>query len=193
MANLIYSVLSSLDGYVEDEAGQFDWAVPSDEVHAFINDAMRPVGTHLYGRRMYEVMHVWETDPGFAEESPLLAEYARLWQAADKIVFSRTLQDVSTSRTQLVSEFDPEAIRQMKAREERDLVIAGPTLAAEAFRAGLVDECQLYLAPISIGGGKPSLPTGLQLQLNLAEQRRFSNGMVYLRYLVRNDPCLRGK
>ncbi len=185
MANLIYSTLSSLDGYIEDEAGQFDWAVPSDEVHAFINDAMRPVGTHLYGRRMYEMMRVWETDPGLTTDSPLMADFARLWQAADKVVFSRTLERVSTSRTRLVREFEPDMVRQMKAREERDLIIGGSVLATEAFRAGLVDECQLFLVPISVGGGKPSLPNGLRLLLDLAEQRRFADGTVYLRYLIK--------
>ncbi|MGC9469792.1 MAG: dihydrofolate reductase family protein [Anaerolineae bacterium] len=185
MGKLIYSALSSLDGYIEDEGGQFDWAVPSDEVHAFINDLTRPVGTHLYGRRMYEVMRVWETEPSLAEQSPVMADFARLWQAADKVVFSRTLQAVSTSRTRLEREFEPDAIRQMKAREEQDLVIGGPTLATIAFRAGLVDECQLFLAPISVGGGKRSLPIGLHLHLDLVEQRQFRNGMVYVRYLIK--------
>jgi dihydrofolate reductase len=185
MGRLIYSVLASLDGFIEDEEGQFDWAAPSDEVHAFVNDLMRPVGTHIYGRRMYEVMHVWETVPSLADESPIMAEFARLWQAADKVVFSRTLQAVTTSRTRLEHAFDPDVIRQMKARAEGDLVIGGPELAAEGFRAHLIDECQLFLVPISVGGGKRSLPSGLRLPLDLVEQRGFSDGTVYLRYLVK--------
>ena len=184
MGKLIYSALASLDGYIEDEEGRFEWAMPSDEVHAFINDLTRSIGTHIYGRRMYEVMLVWETEPSLAEESPTMQDYAQLWQKADKVVFSRTLQAVTTSRTRLVREFDPEEIRRMKAQEERDLVIGGPELATEAFRAGLIDECQLFLAPVSVGGGKRCLPSGLRLQLDLVEQRQFSNGMVYLRYLI---------
>jgi dihydrofolate reductase len=184
MGKLIYSALASLDGYIEDEEGQFEWAMPSDDVHAFINDLTRPIGTHLYGRRMYEVMLVWETDPSLAEESPIMQDFAQLWQKADKVVFSRTLQAVTTSRTRLEREFDPEEIRRMKAQQERDLVIGGPELATAAFRAGLIDEFQLFVAPVSVGGGKRCLPSGLRLQFDLVEQRQFSNGMVYLRYLI---------
>jgi dihydrofolate reductase len=185
MGTLIYSALASLDGYIEDEGGQFDWAAPSEEVHAFINDLTRPIGIHLYGRKMYDVMLVWETDPALAAQSPLMEDYAQLWQAADKVVFSRTLHMVSTSRTRLEREFDPEAIRRMKAHEERDLVIGGPELAAHAFRANLIDECQLFLVPFSVGGGKRCLPDGLRLRLELLEQRTFADGTVYLRYLVK--------
>jgi dihydrofolate reductase len=185
VGKLIYSALASLDGYIEDEGGQFDWAAPDDEVHAFINDLTRPIGTHLYGRMMYDVMVVWETDPSLAAHSPLMEDYARLWQAADKVVFSRTLHSVSTLRTRLEREFDPEAIRRMKGHDEHDLIIGGPDLAAQAFRADLIDECQLFLAPISVGGGKRCLPSGLRLRLDLLEQRRFANGTVYLRYLIK--------
>jgi dihydrofolate reductase len=187
MGKLIYSTLASLDGYIEDEGGQFDWAAPGYDVHAFINDLTRPIGVHLYGRKMYDVMVVWETDPDLAAQSPLLEDYAQLWQAADKVVFSRTLHSVSTSRTRLEREFDPEMIRQMKGHEERDLIIGGPELAAHAFRANLVDECQLFLVPVSVGGGKRCLPADLRLQLDLLEERRFADGTVYLRYLIKHE------
>ena len=182
MAKLIYSAISSLDGYIADEDGNFDWAVPDEEVHAFVNDLQRPVGTHLYGRRMYETMVVWETDPTFAEQSPLMRDFAELWQAADKIVYSGTLAAVSTARTRIERDFDPAAVRRMKASAGRDMVVGGAELAAHAFRAGLVDECHLFLAPIVVGGGKRSLPNDVRLKLELRGERRFSNGMVYLHY-----------
>jgi len=182
MAKLIYAAITSLDGYIEDEAGKFDWAVPDEEVHTFINDLERPVGTYLYGRRMYETMVGWETDPTLAEQSPQMRDFAQIWQAADKIVYSRTLEKASTVRTRIERDFYPEAVRQMKTSAERDLTVGGPALAAQAFKAGLVDECHLYLAPIVVGGGKQSLPNHLRLQLELLDERRFSNGMVYLRY-----------
>jgi dihydrofolate reductase len=185
MARLIYTALCSLDGYIEDRDGNFDWAAPDEEVHAFINDLERSAGTHLYGRRMYETLMVWETDPGFTADSPLLRDYAEIWRAADKIVYSRTLQSVPTRRTRLERNFDPQAVRRLKETVEQDLVIGGPELAAHAFRAGLVDECHLFLAPILVGGGKPALPEQVRLQLELLEQRRFGSGVVFLRYRTR--------
>jgi dihydrofolate reductase len=185
MAKLIYSAITSLDGYVADEDGNFDWAVPDEEVHAFINDLDRPVGTYLYGRRMYETMAGWETDPTLADQSPLMRDFADIWQAADKTVYSRTLQAVSTARTRIERDFDPEAVRQIMAQAERDLIVGGPELAAQAFEAGLVDECHLFVAPIVIGGGKRSLPDNVRLKLELQDERRFSSGMVYLYYRTR--------
>jgi len=185
MAHLIYSAISSLDGYIEDREGKFDWAMPDEEVHRFINHLELPAGTYLYGRRMYETMMVWETDPNLAAESPLLREFAEMWQAANKIVYSRTLTTASTRQTQLERTFDPEAIRQLKESTEQDILIGGPELAAHAFRAGLVDECQLFLTPIIVGGGKPSLPDDVRLEFELLEERRFGSGVVFLRYRTR--------
>ena len=185
MANLIYMAISSLDGYIEDPQGKFDWYVPGEEVHGFINNLERAAGTYLMGRRMYETMAVWETDPSLAAESPILRDYAEMWQAADKIVYSKTLQAVSTRKTRLERNFDPEAIRQLKATAARDITIGGPGIAAQAFRSGLVDECQLFLAPIIVGGGKQSLPNDVRLALELVEERRFGDGTVFLRYRVR--------
>ena len=182
MSRLIYSAITSLDGYIEDEDGNFDWAMPDEEVHAFINDLERPVGTYLYGRRMYEIMVGWETDPSLAEQSPLMRDFAEIWQAADKVVYSRTLETASTSKTRIERDFDPEAVRRIKASAGRDLAVSGPNLAAHAFRAGLVDECHLFLAPIAVGGGKRSLPDGVRVKLELLDERRFEGGMVYLRY-----------
>lgn len=184
MAKLIYSALMSLDGYIEDPDGNFDWATPDDEAHQFINNLERSAGTYLYGRRMYETMMVWETDPSFTVDSLILQDYAAIWQAAEKIVYSKTLKTVATAQTRLERSFDPETIRQLKAASERDISIGGPELAAHALRAGLVDECHLFLAPIVVGGGKAALPRSLKLELNLLEARRFGNGMVYLRYGV---------
>ena len=185
MAHLIYSALSSLDGYIEDMQGNFDWAAPDEEVHQFINDLERTAGTYLLGRRMYETMLVWETDPNLAADSPLTQDFAQIWQAANKIVYSRTLGTISTRKTRLERSFDPEAIRQLKETVEQNISIGGPELAAHAFRAGLVDECQLFLAPIIVGGGKPSLPDKVRLELELMEERRFGNGVVFLRYRTR--------
>jgi dihydrofolate reductase len=182
MAKLIYSAITSLDGYIEDEGGKFDWAEPDEEVHAFVNDLERPVGTYLYGRRLYETMVGWETEPSFAQLSPVARDYAEIWKAADKIVYSRTLETVSTERTRIEREFDADAVRRLKAAAGSDLAVGGAALAAEAFRAGLVDECHLFLAPILVGGGKRSLPDDLRLGLELLDERRFGNGMVYLRY-----------
>jgi dihydrofolate reductase len=185
VAKLIYSAIASLDGYVADVNGNFDWAVPDEEVHSFINDLERPVGAYLYGRRMYETMVGWETDPTLADQSPLMRDFAEIWQAADKIVYSKTLEAVSTSRTRIERDFDPEAVRQMKARAGRDIVVGGPDLAAQAIKAGLVDEWHLFVAPIVVGGGKQSLPNDVRLKLELLDERRFGNGMVYLHYGTR--------
>jgi dihydrofolate reductase len=187
MAKLIYSAISSLDGYVADEDGNFDWAVPDEEVHAFINDLDRPLGTYLYGRRMYETMAGWETDPTLAGRSPLIQDFAQIWQAAHKIVYSRTLEAVSTTRTRIERNFDPEAVRQMKSLARRDLIVGGPELAARAFEANLVDECHLFVAPIVVGGGKRSLPDDVRLKLELLDERRFGNSMVYLYYTIRKS------
>jgi dihydrofolate reductase len=185
MARLIYSAISSLDGYIEDMNGKFDWAAPDDEVHRFINNLERSAGTHLYGRRMYETLKVWETDPNLAAESPLLRDFAEIWQAADKIVYSKTLEAVSTRKTQMERNFNPTVIRQLKEAVEHDILIGGPELAAHAFRAGLIDECHLFLTPIIVGGGKQSLPDNVRLELELLEERRFGSGVVFLRYRTR--------
>jgi dihydrofolate reductase len=182
MAKLIYSAISSLDGYIEDPHGNFDWAMPDEEVHSFINNLERSAGTYLLGRRMYETMMVWETDPDLAADSPLTEDYAAIWQAANKIVYSKTLQTISTFKTQLERSFDPEAIRQLKADNEQNISIGGPELAAHAFRAGLIDEVHLFLIPILVGGGKAALPDNVRLELELLAERRFRNGTIYLRY-----------
>jgi dihydrofolate reductase len=187
MAHLIYSAISSLDGYIEDRHGNFDWAMPDEEVHRFINNLERTAGTYLYGRRMYETMMVWETDPNLAADSPLTQDFAEIWQAANKIVYSRSLAAVSTRKTRIERNFDPDTIRQLKEAGEHEIVIGGAELAAHAFRAGLIDECHLFLTPIVVGGGKPSLPDNVRLELELLEERRFGNGMVFLRYRVRQE------
>lgn len=185
MAKLIYSVLASLDGFIEDIDGNFDWAMPDEEVHQFVNDLERGAGTHLYGRRMYETLMVWETDPALAADSPLMRDFAEIWQAADKIVYSKTLETVSTRKTQIERNFEPETIRKLKETSEREILIGGADLAAHAFRAGLIDEYHLFITPIIVGGGKPSLPDNIRLELELLEERRFGNGMVFLRYRVK--------
>jgi dihydrofolate reductase len=182
MAKLIYSAITSLDGYVADEDGKFDWSVPDEEVHAFVNDLERSVGTHLYGRRMYEVMVAWESPDTFADQQPVIRDYAEIWQDADKVVYSKTLKAVSTSRTRIERDFDADAIREMKVRAVRDLSVGGPELAAQAIEAGLVDELHLFLSPIVVGGGKQSLPDGVRLELELRSERRFGNGVVHLHY-----------
>lgn len=182
MAELLYSMISSLDGYIADKEGAFDWAEPDDEVFAFVTEQERPVGTYLYGRRMYEMMTVWETDPALAAQSPRMREFAEVWQAAEKIVYSTVLKEVSTAKTRLERGFDPDAVQALKSSAERDLEISGPTLAAHALRAGLVDECHVFVVPWVIGGGLSVFPNGLRLALELAEERRFTNGTVYLRY-----------
>ncbi|MBK7456419.1 MAG: dihydrofolate reductase family protein [Anaerolineales bacterium] len=185
MANLIYVANTSLDGYTEDKDGKFDWTEPSEEYFRFITNLVRATRTHLYGRRMYETMMVWETDPNLAAESPLRRDFADIWQAANKIVYSRTLETISTRKTQLERTFDPETIRQLKKTAQHDITIGGPELAAHAFRAGLIDECNFFLIPILVGGGKRALPDNVRLELELLEERRFGNGMVFLRYRTR--------
>ena len=184
MAKLIYSAITSLDGYVADEDGNFDWAEPDEEVHTFINDLERPVGSYLYGRRLYEVMVAWETMP-LADQPPFIRDFAEIWRAADKIVYSRTLEAVSSARTRIEREFDPEAVRQMKAAAERDISVGGLDLAAQAFNAGLVDELHLFVAPVVVGGGKRSLPDNVRLELELLDERRFCNGMIHVHYRTR--------
>jgi dihydrofolate reductase len=184
VARLRYSAIASLDGYVVDAAGRFDWAAPSDEVHAFVNDRERTIGTYLYGRRMFEVMRYWATEDAAADRSPASAEYRRIWQSADKVVYSRSLATVDTPRTRLLPELDVQALRRQKESAAADLSIGGPTLAAAAMAAGLVDEVALYLHPVSVGGGTPALPVGTRVGLDLAEQHTFSDGVVLLRYEV---------
>jgi dihydrofolate reductase len=186
MANLIYSAITSLDGYVADEDGSFDWAAPDEEVHAFVNQLERPVGTYLYGRRMYEVMVYWETADTLADQSPAPErEFAEIWQAADKIVYSKTLEQAASARTRIEREFDPEAVRRMKASAERALSVGGPELAAQAIKAGLVDELHLFVTPIIVGGGTPWLPDGVRVKLELLDERRFGSGAVFLHYTTR--------
>ncbi|OIH82300.1 deaminase [Arthrobacter sp. UCD-GKA] len=184
MAKLIYAYLASLDGYVADTTGDFGWAYPGEEVMDFINAKERDVGTYLYGRTMYEMMAGWETDPGYAAGSPGDAEFARLWQAADKVVFSRTLEAASTKRTRIERSFDAGSVRALKESAAKDLNVSGATIAAEAWRAGLIDECQVYVAPMLVGGGKPMFPDGIRQPLELLEERRFANGMVFMRHRV---------
>jgi dihydrofolate reductase len=182
MAKLIYFATTSLDGFIEDAEGSFDWSMPSDEVHEFINNQMRATGTQIYGRRMYETMAVWETMDTGPDQESVFRDFAAIWRAADKVVYSTTLDAVSTSRTRLERSFDPGAVRQMKAAAAADLVVGGHVLAQQAFAAGLVDECYLYLVPVIVGGGKPGLPAGVQQSLTLKEHRSFDNGWVFLRY-----------
>jgi dihydrofolate reductase len=182
---LTYSAITSLDGYIEGDDGKFDWAAPSDEVHAFVNDLERSVGTYLYGRRMYETMVAWEAPELLGDERPALRDYAEIWQAADKIVYSRTLESVASARTRIESDFDPEAVRQLKATSARDISVGGAGLAAEAIRAGLVDEYHLFLIPVVVGGGKRALPDGVRLELELLDERRFESGVVHLHYRQR--------
>ena len=181
MAKLIYSAITSLDGYIADADGRFDWAEPDEEVHAFINDLARPVGTHLYGRRMYEVMLAWETLP-LAGEPPPIRDFAEIWRAADKVVFSTTLRVVSSARTRIERRFDARAVTEMKARARRDISIGGSSLAAQAIGAGLVDEYQLFIAPVIVGGGKRFVSPDIRQNLELVDERRFGNGMAHLRY-----------
>jgi dihydrofolate reductase len=185
VGKLIYSAITSLDGYVADKDGNFDWAAPDDEVHRFVNDLERPVGTYLYGRGMYEVMVAWEDAHTFADGQPVLQDFAQIWQSAEKIVYSRTLQTVSSARTRIERDFDPDAIRQLKAQATRDLSVGGPELAAEALEAGLVDELHLFLTPIVVGDGKRSLPDGVRVELELLDERRFGSGVVHLHYRAR--------
>ena len=185
MAKLVYFAIASLDGYIEDASGRFDWAEPDEEAHTLANDLERAVGTHLYGRRMYETMVFWETARTLPDLAPYALEYAELWQAADKVVYSRTLEAPASARTRIERDFVPEAIRDLKAAADRDLSVGGAELAAEAFRAGLVDEIQLFVAPAVVGGGKRALPDGVRVDLELLDERRLGSGMVFLRYRTR--------
>lgn len=184
MANVIYSAIASLDGYVEDADGTFQWAAPDEEVHAFVNDLERGIGTYLYGRRMYETMVFWETAGTQPDDSPVFRAYADIWRAAEKIVYSRTLETVSSARTRVEREFDHAAIRQLKETSASDISVGGAELAGQAIAAGLVDEVQLLLCPILVGGGKAALPDGVRLGLDLLEERGFAGGVVFLRYAI---------
>ena len=184
MAKLIYVTNVSLDGYIEDERGVFDLFTPDDDVFASTTDLLRSVGTFLYGRRLYETMAVWETNAALAAQSDLMADFATAWQAASKVVYTTTLAAVSTANTRLERHFDPTAVHELKAAASSDLTVGGANLATQAFKAGLVDECQLLVHPIIIGGGKPGLPRGLRIPLELLDERRFSKGVLYLRYGV---------
>ena len=185
MAKLIYSAITSLDGYVADQHWNFDWAAPDEELHTFVNNQERPIGTYLYGRRLYEVMAFWETAHTLPDQPPFIQDYTRIWQAADKIVYSRTLPSVSTEKTKLVWEFDPEEVRRMKAQARSDLSVGGPDLAGQAIKAGLVDEIHLFLTPVVVGGGKRSLPDDVRVNLDLLEEHRFGSGVVHLHYRIR--------
>jgi dihydrofolate reductase len=184
LGKLIYSALASLDGYVADTDGKWGWAEPDEEVHAFVNDLERPVGTYLYGRGMYEVMIAWET-LDLAGQPPVIQDFAEIWRAADKIVFSRTLDSVSSARTRLEREFDLEAVRRLKEEAGHDLAVAGPDLAGQAMKAGLVDQYHLFLAPAIVGGGKQLLPDDLRVDLELRDERRFDSGFVFVSYTAR--------
>jgi dihydrofolate reductase len=181
MGKLIFSEITSLDGYVADENGDFRWGRPDEEVHTFINELQRQIGTHLYGRRMYEVLVAWETMET-AGEPPCIGEYADIWRAADKVVYSKTMETVASERTRIERDFDPQAVRELKEGATLDLMVGGPNLAAHAFEAGLIDECHLFLSPVIVGGGNQALPDGVRMDLELLDERRFGNGFVYLRY-----------
>src|SRR5579864_253659 len=184
MASLIYSAITSLDGCVADRDGKFDWAAPDEEVHQFVNDFLRPVGTHLYGRRMYEVMAFWETAHTIPGQPAVALDFAEIWQLADKVVYSRTLASVASARTRIERDFDPEAVRRLKAAARRDILVGGPHLAAEAFKAGLVDEVHTFVVPMLVGGGNRFLPDGVRLKLELLDARRFGSGVVHLHHWV---------
>jgi dihydrofolate reductase len=187
MGKLIYAAIASLDGYTADATGKFDWAAPDEEVHAFVNELERPVGTYLYGRRMYEVMAVWETMQTI-DQPQIVRDFALIWQAADKVVYSTTLEEVSSARTEIRRAFDPEAVRELKRRGALDVTVAGPELAAQAIAAGLVDEVHLFVTPIVVGGGTRALPDGLRVELELLDEHRFAGGVVYLRYATLSRP-----
>jgi dihydrofolate reductase len=184
VAKLIYVAIASLDGYVADRSGRWDWSEPDEEVHAFVNDLSREIATFLLGRRMYEVLVAWET-MDTRDQPAVIGDFANIWRSADKIVYSRSLREPSSVRTRIEREFDPEAVRRMKAEEGGGLSVAGPELAAQAIAAGLVDELHLFLSPVVVGGGASALPDDVFVQLDLLEERRFGNGTVYLRYDIR--------
>ena len=185
MAKLIYAAITSLDGYVADKDGNFDWAAPDEEVHAFVNDLVRPIGTQLYGRRMYETMVYWETAHTVPDQRPVSHDFAQIWQAADKVVYSKTLETASSAKTRIEHDFDPETIRQLKRTAERDITVGGSELAAQAIKAGLVDEMHVFITPMIVGGGKQSLPNDVRLQLELLNEHRFASGVVHVHYGIR--------
>jgi dihydrofolate reductase len=185
MAKLIYSAIASLDGYVEDKRGGIEWAAPDEEVHAFVNDLERPIGTYLYGRRMYETMVYWETVSTSGDQSAASKDFAEIWRGAEKIVYSRTLQTLSSERTRIERDFDPAEIKRLKDSSAHDITVGGAELAAQAIAAGLVDECQLFLHPVLVGGGKRALPDDVRAELELVDERRFRSGVVYLHYGLR--------
>lgn len=187
LAKLVYTAITSLDGYVADADGKWDWSVPSPEVHAFVNDRERTLGTYLLGRRMYDVLVAWEDPAMLAHEDAEIREYAEIWLALDKVVYSRTLEQPASARTRIEREFDPDAVRATKARADRDLSVAGPELAAQAFAAGLIDEVHLLMSPVIVGAGTPALPSGVRVDLELIDERRFANGVVGLSYLAGSD------
>ena len=184
MAKLIYSAIMSVDGFIEDREGKFDWAAPDEELHTFFNDLERDAGTYLYGRRMYEVMTFWENEAELAAAPQYIQDFGRIWRSADKIVYSASLDSVKTEKTRLIRTFDAAEVKRLKAEASRDIGIGGPALAAEAFEAGLVDECHLVLVPVAVGDGKPALPAGRRLTFTLLSQRAFSGGAVHLHYRV---------
>jgi dihydrofolate reductase len=186
MAQLIYSTIASADGYVEDAAGTFDWAAPSEELLSFINDLERPVGTYLYGRRMYQTMVYWEAAGTVPDQSPSFREFTGIWQSAEKIVFSKTMESAPSARTRIERNFDPDAVRQLKSTTERDMTVGGADLAGQAIKARLVDELQLFLVPVIVGGGKQALPAGVRSDLELLDTRQFACGAVYLRYCTKS-------
>lgn len=188
VARLSYSAIASLDGYVEDEQGGFDWAAPDADVHAFVNDLERPIGTYLYGRRMYETMMSWET-PSTSDQPAVTRDFAEIWRGAAKVVYSRTLQAVSTARTRIERDFDPATVARLKEAAEADISVGGAELAGQALAAGLVDECHLFLGPIIVGGGKRALPVNVRARLELIEERRFESGVIYLRYRMSGSPA----
>jgi dihydrofolate reductase len=185
VAQLIYSAITSLDGYVAGADGGFDWAEPDEEVHSFVNDLQRPLGTYLYGRRLYQVMVYWETAHTLADQPPFITDFAEIWQSADKVVYSRTLETVSSARTRIERGFDPEAVRRMKMSADKDITVGGADLAAQAIKARLVDEYHLFVTPIVVGSGTASLPDNVRVELDLRNERRFANGVVYLHYRTR--------
>ena len=187
MGKLIYSMITSLDGFVSDPAGNFGWGAPEEEVHEFVNKQFGSIGTNLYGRRMYETMVYWETAHTAPEQPPFILEFARIWQATDKIVYSTTLNEVASARTRIERTFDPDAVRKLKRESDLDITIEGPHLAAQAIRAGLVDEYQLFVGPVIVGGGNPFFPDDVRVDLELWDERRFGNGVVYLRYGVKDS------
>lgn len=187
MGKLIYAMATSLDGYVSDAEGNFGWGTPEQEVHEVVNEQFRSVGSYLYGRRMYETMAYWETAHTQPDQDPYILDYARIWQGTDKIVYSTTLNEVSSARTRIERTFDPDEVRRLKSESDRDLTVDGPQLAAQAIRAGLVDEYQLFVGPAIVGGGNPFFPAGVRVDLELVDERRFGNGVVHLRYAARTE------